>query len=379
MNPWVWILAGLSGLSLLLLLWQCVAAWRFPLHQRTARPGFHPGVTLFKPLKGCDSETRACLESWLTQDYPGPVQVLFGVASELDPVVMVVRELLAAHPECDARLVICREDRGANAKVSTLLQLAGEARHELWIISDADVRAPRDLLPSLVAPFHLRETGLVTCFYELANPSTLAMRCEAVAVNGDFWSQVLQSNTLQPMQFALGAVMAVRRRALQEVGGFEALKDLLADDYHLGRLVAERGWRIELCPVVVSCMESAQSWAQVFRHQLRWARTIRVCRPVPYFFSILSNGTLWPVLLMLAAWELPWTGVGCLLVAIRAAASLWLQNRLTRQRGHVFYDFLVVVKDLMQAVVWLLAFTGNSVEWRGQKARVTRDGRLVAA
>jgi ceramide glucosyltransferase len=378
MNLVVWIFAGLAGLSLVLLLWQWLAAWRFPLHQRIARPGFAPGVTLFKPLKGCDSETRACLESWLKQDYAGPVQVLFGVASELDPVVMVVRELLKAHPQRDARLVICRESLGANAKVSTLLQLAPEARHDLWVISDADVRVPPDFLANVVAPFHLRETGLVTCFYELANPATLAMRCEAVAINGDFWSQVLQSNTLRPMQFALGAVMAVRRRALEEAGGFEALKDLLADDYHLGRRVAERGWRIELCPVVVSCFESPQGWGQVFRHQLRWARTIRACQPAPYFFSILSNGTLWPVLMMLAGWSLPWTGVGCLMIAVRAAASLWLQHRLTRQRGHLFYDFLVVVKDFLQAAVWLLAFTGNTIEWRGQKARVTRDGRLIA-
>lgn len=379
MSAGVWALAGLSAVSLLLLLWQWLAAWRFPLHQRIARPGFAPGVTLFKPLKGCDGETRACLESWLTQDYAGPVQVLFGVASELDPVVVVVRELLAAHPEREARLVICRERLGANAKVSTLMQLAGQARHEVWIISDADVRVPRDFLANVVAPLHVRETGLVTCFYELANPTTLAMRCEAVAVNGDFWSQVLQSNTLRPMQFALGAVMAVRRRALEEAGGFAALKDLLADDYHLGRRVAERGWRIELCPVVVSCHEAPQGWRQVLAHQLRWARTIRACQPWPYFFSILSNGTLWPALLMLVAWELPWTGVGCLLIAMRAGAALWLQHRLTRQRGHLFYDFLVVVKDLMQAVVWLLAFTGSTIEWRGQKARVSRDGRLVAA
>ncbi|MCX8154868.1 MAG: glycosyltransferase [Verrucomicrobiae bacterium] len=374
----VWIFAGLAGVSLGLLLWQWIAAWRFPLHQRIARPGFAPAVTLFKPLKGCDAETRACLESWLTQDYGGPVQVLFGVASELDPVVAVVRELLAAHPRSDAQLMICPESRGANAKVSTLLQLAPAARHELWIISDADVRVPRDFLANVVAPFHMRETGLVTCFYALANPTTLAMRCEAVAVNGDFWSQVLQANSLRPMQFALGAVMAVRRRALQEAGGFEALKDLLADDYHLGRRVAGRGWRIELCPVVVGCWEAPQGWAQVFRHQLRWARTIRACQPVPYFFSLLSNGTLWPALMMLAGWSLPWTGAGCLLIAVRAAASLWLQHRLTRQRGHLFYDFLVVVKDFMQAAVWLLAFTGNTIEWRGQKARVTRDGQLIA-
>lgn len=373
------ILAALAGLSFGLSLWQLVVAIRFPLHRRIAEPGFAPPVTLLKPLKGCDGETRECLRSWLQQDYAGPVQILFGVAAETDPVVPAVRQLLAEHPGLDARLIVCPESLGANAKVSTLIQLEREAKHGIVVVSDADVRVPADFLANAVAPFKAAAVGLVTCFYRLANPATLAMRCEAVAVNGDFWSQVLQSRSLKPLDFALGAVMAVRRENLAAIGGFAALSDYLADDYQLGRLVAARGGRIALCPVVVDCWESPQTWGQVFRHQLRWARTIRVCQPLPYFFSLLSNATLWPLLMLVSAPRLPVAGAACFLIALRAAQALYLQYRLTQSGAHRFYDFLVPVKDLMQAVVWALAFLGHTIEWRGETYRVDRLGKLRPA
>src|SRR5687768_148445 len=123
------ILATLAFLSLALVLWQFIVAMRFPLHRRIANPTFTPDISILKPLKGCDSETRACLESWMTQMYAGRIEILFGIHSADDPVCNVVRELLAARPAVDARLVICPKLLGANAKVSTLIHLQAEAKH----------------------------------------------------------------------------------------------------------------------------------------------------------------------------------------------------------------------------------------------------------
>src|SRR5207249_3973973 len=176
----------------------------------------------------------------------------------------------------------------------------GSNRDRVIIISDSDVHVPPDLLANVVAPLCDEGVGLVSCFYRLAYPATLAMQFEAIAINADFWSQVLQAQNLKPLDFALGAVMATTRRRLESIGGFEALKDFLADDYQLGNLIARKGGRIVLCPVVVECRESPKSWREVWRHQLRWARTIRICQPVPYFFSILGNATLWPLLWLIS-------------------------------------------------------------------------------
>ncbi len=371
------ILGGLALVSLGITLWQWRVARRFPLHQRATDTGFAPALTLLKPLKGCDAETRRCLLSWFEQNYSGPVQILFGVASAADPVCAVVRELIAAHPQCDAQLLVCSETLGANAKVSTLVQLERLVKHSLILVSDADVRVPTDFLANVVAPLNAPEVGAAFCFYRLANPLNLAMRWEAVATNADFWSQVLMGHSLKPVDFVLGAVMVTRQQQLQEIGGFTALVDYLADDYQLGHQIAHRGHRIAICPVVVECWDAPMGGRAVWAHQLRWARTIRVCQPLPYFCSIISNATLWPLLWFIGAPSVFTLLAACVCVSIRMFSAVSLQTQLTQTRGHGFDDWLAPVKDLLQVAIWALAFLGNHVAWRGQRYRVLTGGKLV--
>jgi ceramide glucosyltransferase len=335
-------------------------------------------------------------------------------------------------PQRDAQFVLCLEQIGANAKVAKLAQLEPLAKYELIVVSDADVRVPPDLLVNLVLPLtpslpwerwrpagelqggceepaggtpalpgsfgkpDARKVGLTNCFYQLANPTTPAMRWEAIAINADFWSQVLQSRSLKPLDFALGAVMAMRRKHLAEIGGFRALADCAADDYQLGQRIARHGHRIELCPVVVECWSSPMSWRSVWRHQLRWARTIRMCEPLPYFLSILSNATLWPLLWLLSGW--PWitqfsshssdnfmvaqaavSFSAILAVAFllcRMLVALDLQSRLTQTNRIIRNFWLIPVKDLLQTVIWAAAFLGNRIEWRGDRYRLRRNGTM---
>ncbi len=369
------VLASLTLLSLTLTLWQFWAAARFPLHRRVAPP-HTPPVTLLKPLKGCDSETEACLRSWFLQDYPGEWHLLFAVASADDPVCPIVRKLIAAHPQCEAELVVCSDPLGPNAKVSQLAQVERLAQHPFLVVSDADVRVPPDLLGQLVAPLRDSGVGLVNCLYRLANPSNFAMRWEAFGVNADFWSQALQARTLKPMDFALGAVMALRRADLAAVGGFRGLVDYLADDYQLGHRIASRGRRVDLCPVVAECWSAPATWDDVWRHQVRWARTIRGCQPAAYFFSLLGNGTLWPVLWAVTRPGLLVLALAGACVVVRMLTSLWSEWRMTR---HLDFNslWLAPVKDLLQVAVWALAFTGHRVYWGGRRLRLLPGGRLA--
>ncbi len=370
-------LAILALLSLLITLWQWVVAWRFPLHSRIADPSFAPAVTLLKPIKGWEASSAECLESWLTQTYPAAVQVLFGVASPEDPAAEEVRKLIAKHPNCNARLVLCRESLGANAKVSTLIQLSRLAGHDVIVASDADVLVPPDYLANAVAPLRDPAIGLVNSFYRLKNPTTVAMQCEAIAINADFWSQVLQGRSLAPLDFALGAVMTTRRAQLQAIGGFEALADYLADDFQLGNRVARAGKRIAICPVVVDCVSPPMDWHEVWSHQLRWSRTIRVCKPAPYGFSILSNATLWPLLwVALRPGQIALIGFAiCMLVRMLTAQTL--QARLAPAEKTSHYFWLAPFKDLLHFALWLLAFFGNRIVWRGKIYRLQRDGKLI--
>ncbi len=392
------ILGVLAVLSLAVLLWQWLTAVRFPLHRREESTTSSPAITLLKPLKGCDAATEDCLRSWFAQDYAGPIQILFAVISTEDPVCAIVRKLIGEFPTRDAELIVVSDLIGANAKVSKLAELEKLAKHELIAVSDADVRVPPDFLANAVAPLREARVGLVNCFYRLANPSTLAMQWEAIAINADFWSQVLQSKTLKPIDFALGAVMVTRRKHIQEIGGFKALADCLADDYQLGNRIARNGHAIALCPIVVECWDPPLNWRAVWKHQLRWARTIRVCQPAPYFFSILSNAGLWALLWL--GWTLIKLARSLALPALDHGASLSatlsrsamvafvclvlrvtiafdLQRRLTRSLNHGVYFWLVPIKDLLQVAIWVGAFGGNTVEWRGQKFALKPDGTLV--
>jgi ceramide glucosyltransferase len=374
------VLAALAFLSLGLLVWQWLAARRFPLHRRIEQPGFAPAVSILKPLKGCDETTADSLRSWFNQNYTGPIQILFAVTDANDPVVKIVRQLIAENPKNDAQLLIYEKLAGANAKAAKLAQLEILAKHDLILVSDADVRVPMDFLLNFVAPLRDEKAGLVNCFYRLANPATTAMQWEAVAINADFWSQVLQSQTLKPLDFALGAAILVRRKALEETGGFKALADCLADDYLLGNRVAKNNHRIALCTVVVECWDPPMGWLKVWKHQLRWARTIRVCQPLPYFLSILSNAGFWALLwffISLAAgrtFYAPSTAIVFLL--LRTIIAHNLQSRFTPDRKLISPFWLVPLKDLLQAAIWFGAFLGNTIEWRGRKMKLRRDGTL---
>lgn len=372
------ITAGLLALlSLGLTLWQWALARRFPLHQGRTLPGPLPGVSVLKPLKGCDANTRLCLATWLDQRYDGPIQFLFAVASPDDPVCPVVRELLAHRGGLDASLIVCESLPGPNLKVSKLARLEAIARHPILAVSDADVAIPPGMLSHLAAELADPKVGLVNPFYRFVGASTTAMKWEAFAVNADFWGGVLQSRALSPLKFALGAVMAVRRECVTGIGGFAALEHHIADDYELGRRVAGLGRGVVLCPVLVECHEAPQGWASVWRHQTRWARTIRACQPGPYGASIVSNATLWPLLwagLNPTPWILGASGLCLLARLLTARDNLQRFEQGCATRSNPAMAFL---KDILQVFLWASAFLGSSVEWRGVRYRIRHDGKLI--
>jgi ceramide glucosyltransferase len=349
----------LACISFALYVWQFLLGIRFRFRSPASIASFPP-LTILKPLKGRDAETEACLRSWLEQDYPAPFQVLFGVDSENDAAVQLVRSRLKSE------VVVCAEKLGSNAKVSTLAQLEPLMHYDLIIISDADVAVPKDFLRHVAGFVEAQRPAMASCLYRLVG----AMRVEAFMINSDFWTQVLQSIALKPMNFGLGAAMIITREALKKIGGFRAIVDYLADDFQLGNRVPGK---VALCPAVVECRSAPMTFLQMWSRQIRWARTIRVCQPLPFFLSILSNPTLWPVLWALAsnAW-IP----ACAILTLRSIGGTLLERKLSGRldaRSMILAPFC----DLLRATFWLLAFAGNRVQWSGRTFRVLRAGKLT--
>ena len=371
--------AALALVSIALNAWQWWLGRQFGRRTRTTpvadEKPFTPSVSVLKPLKGSDAHTEACLESWFLQDYPAPVQLLFAVAAPDDPAKEVVEKLQRKYPDREAKLVLAQPVLGPNGKVSSLCHLSNVARFQHLVISDADVFVKKEFLSRLIPELRDESVGLVNCFYIFGAPKTFAARLEAIAVNADFWTSVLQGISLRRMDFALGAVMATRQSELLQIGGLERLLELLADDYQLGHEIAAFGKQVAISPLRVECREANQSSRAVMRRQLRWARTVRVCRPAGYFFSILGNATLWPVAAVIAgapgAWWLLAIGL-----ATRMLGAISNYRELAG-RCPWWVPMLAPVKDTAQLLLWVLSLTGSVITWHDQRFHVSRGGKLT--
>ncbi|MGQ9921944.1 MAG: bacteriohopanetetrol glucosamine biosynthesis glycosyltransferase HpnI [Desulfobacca sp.] len=338
--------------------------------------GQQPGITLLKPVRGMDAATRACLASFIRQDYPQR-QILFGVAAADDPVLPILHDLQAEYASVDLKIILCPEKRGLNPKVSTLRQLLPHARYDLLVISDSDVLAPPHLLAHLAGALQEPTVGLTSCLYRAGPPQTVGSALEALAIHADFIPSVAVAHYLEGISFALGAVMAVRREALAQLGGLEVLADYLADDYQLGQRVKQAGWQVTILPLVVATIQPQATIGGFLAHQLRWARTYRVCRPRGF----LGYGVTFVFFWSLVTWWLggfSWWG-GSLVAAAwlsRGVVAWGAQRLLSAGQPSWHFFFLLPLKDLLSFALWVLSFLGDTVIWQGQRFRVQPDGRL---
>jgi ceramide glucosyltransferase len=355
-------------------------------------PADLPPITILKPLKGVDREMFESFRSHCEQDYPD-FQIVFGVSDPSDPAIAVVRQLQAKYPNRAIDLVVCKGILGTNVKVSNLVQMLPFARHELLLVNDSDIRVPRDYLRRVVAPFadpaSGHTLGLVTCLYRAAPAPTLGSRLEALGISTDFIPGVLSARFLEKgLHFALGSTLAFRRRDLAAIGGFEILLDYLADDYELGRRIAESGGnnakRIDLSSAAVDTFLPAYTVGQFVRHQLRWARTIRDARRWGYVGLVFTFGLPWSLLMLIAArgaaWALALFGLTILArfgLAI-LSESVVLKNLGSEKRNslaHLFY--LLPLRDLLAPFFWIAGFFGNRIHWRGAEFTL-KNGRLTS-
>jgi ceramide glucosyltransferase len=363
---------GASLFYFALCLW---SASRFKRNRRIAAPPDLPPVSILKPLKGTDPEMYGSLRSQCLQDYP-EYEIIFGVSEAHDPAIELVERLKREFSQRAIRLVICRENLGANTKVSNLIQMLHEARHEHLIVSDSDVRVPANYLRSMIAPLGNPKIGLVTCLYRGVAGSTLWSRLESLAISTDFAPGVLVARQIEGVKFGLGATMAFRRHDLQAIGGFESLADYLADDYQLGHRISALGLRVEIPDVVVETFLPRYTFREFFVHQLRWARTIRDSRFSGYLGMGITYGLPWAIIVALVARGAAWAWVLLALTAVtRVVVAVGVGKSVLQDRYVARLLFLLPLRDVIAVIVWLVSFVGHTVTWRGERFRL-RKGKL---
>jgi len=358
------ILAGVYHLIALL------AALRRAGAGKNQESGFRPGVSILKPIHGRDPKFYEAIRSHAVLDYP-EFEILFGLNDANDAARADIARLVAEFPERTIRLIEC-PPKMPNAKVASMAELARTAKYPVLVINDSDIVVERDYLRTVVAPLEDPKAGLVTCLYRASGESWPA-RWEALGIATDFAPSVLVARAIGVAEFALGSTMAIRAADLERIGGFAVIGDYLADDYQLGLRITKLGRRIILAPAVVETRLSDDSWAAVWRHQVRWSRTIRVSRTSGYFGYVITNASVWALVAAAAgAWPIAVAALAMRLVVGVVTGRFVLGDRDTARLW-----LLIPVRDLWGFAVWLAGLGGSTVEWRGIRLRLNREGRIV--
>lgn len=315
-----------------------------------------PPVSILKPIHGRDPEFDEAIGSHATLDYPEYELLLCGVSPDMT---------LPARAQ-----VVPGRTEARNGKVGRLIDLAKAAKHDILLVNDSDIRVQPDYLRNVVAPLEDPNVGIVTCLYR-ARATRLPAIAEAVGIATDFAPSTLVAPFVGVKEFGLGSTLVFRRSDLEAIGGFESIAEFIADDYQLAKRITRLGRRVHLSRTIVETSLQGDTWAEVWAHQLRWHRTIRVSRGA-YAGLFVTQATAWA--LAAAATGHPTLAFATLAArfAMAGVAGLAVMRCPLTAR----YWWLIPFRDLFGTAVWIAGLFGDTVEWRDRKLRLAADGRI---
>jgi ceramide glucosyltransferase len=355
-----------------------VSAWRY-FRQAKPAPGpkYAPPVSILKPFRGVDPDAYDNLASFCRQDYPADYELIFCVDPGDESIPALVEHLKRDFPEREIRILYGSGRVAANDKVAKLARMASEARHEVVVISDSDVRVQPDYLRTMVAPLADSRVGAVTCFYVHTDLQTFADRLQTVGMMSDFYAGILVAWQLDGIKFALGPSIATTRERLAGFGGYAAIENSPGDDLLVGRLIAEQGYEVRLLRYTVSTVSDYRSINDLLHKRMRWIVVMRHMRPWGHFGLLCTQGLPWS---LLAVAIHPTLAVAAVYLggylAIRIAIT-WLIGVQGLKRPGLWSQMpLIPVWDAVAFGIWLVSFLRTSIRWRGADYYI-REGHLV--
>lgn len=348
---------------------QMVAAQRYLAVRAPALQRAEP-ISILKPLAGLDLDLESNLRTFFEQDYP-EFEILFAVRSEKDPASEVVDRLRREYPKRRSRLLITGEPPYPNAKVFSLDRMLSAAANDLVVMSDSDIRVTPDLLRTVAAEFQDQHLGVATCPYRAVAGRSLWSRLEATGMNTDFWGGALVARMIEGMHFAVGPTIAARRHVLEAIGGFDRVKDYLAEDFVIGKFAAEEGHGVILSSYVIEHHIGSARLGENFSHRLRWARSTRRSRPAGYLGQLFTMPL--PLALLVCGFAPAWWPVLPVTAVVRGLAAYMVSWRVLKARINWL---LLPIEDVLGFCFWLAGFVGNTITWRGRRYRLFADGRF---
>ncbi|MCG5073989.1 bacteriohopanetetrol glucosamine biosynthesis glycosyltransferase HpnI [Paraburkholderia tagetis] len=390
-----WLVIALCGavtfyaISAALAMPRLGSAARVRMEARRVRARAPLPVSVLKPLCGAEPRLYENLATFCEQHHPR-YQLIFGVSSSKDPAIAVVQRLQAAYPGHDIALVIDSRVHGSNLKVSNLINMAAHARHDVLIVADSDIAVEPDYLEIVTAPLADPQVGVVTCLYSARSVGGFWPRVGALFINEWFAPSVRVAHSTGSRAFGFGATLALSRGTLERIGGFESLKDCLADDYQLARFARDHGLATVLAPVLVATDVIEPNFRTLWLRETRWLRTIRSVNPAGFASLFITFTSPWLVLGALACWQLqagavtPGSGTRIMLAALGTStvggiiARLALHVRGSSSLREFWHDLpLVPLRDALLLLQWLAAVFGSHVIWRGVRVPVANPDTVA--
>jgi len=383
--PWLTALLALGALAACVMTALAHVSTHVVLSRRlpAPRPAPSPGISILKPLKGVDDDLEANLATLVEQDYDGPFEIILGAAEPDDPALEVARRLQARFAHRAIRVVAGHAVPGVNPKVANLVALSAHARYDAWLVSDSNVSVDPDYLADLATELADPTVGLVSNLVVGVGAGNLGSLLENLHLNSFVIGAVCGAEVLVQHPVVIGKSMVVRRAALQSVGGFESVADVLGEDYVLGAAVARAGYRVVLSPSIVRTVNRTWTVQRFVSRHLRWSQMRRSFAPPVYALEPLLNPLPWLLALgaiALATTAQPWPILLSLAGAIAAKLALDV-GLLTRLRGRapdLREVCTIPLKDLWVLALWGIGWFRNTVTWRGREYRIGRGTRLVS-
>lgn len=337
---------------------------------------FMPPASILKPVRGLDHCAYENFASFCRLDYP-EYEIVFCVSDAQDPVIPVVERIQRDFPDRQIRLLIGAHKAGASSKVNKLCRLAREAKYELLVISDSDVRVSPNYLRDVVAPFEDPGVGAVTAFFRSEVAGGLGATLDGVGSGVEFATAALLAQWLEGIRFTLGATMATTKARLSEIGGFEAIRNHYVDDYELGSRIAALGYSIKLAKDPVLLVYPRETLRQFTQHELRWTIGLRNVRPSGHAAIAFTFGLPWT---LVAAALAPTQAIAALYIlaylflrySVYGVVGIWALNDPVARRWWI----LAPVRDAIQFGVWVASFFSSRICWRGLEFQVKR-GLLI--
>jgi len=372
------VLLLLIAASIVFYSWCAIATLRFYTGEKPDVRSSHQPVSILIPVCGIDEGSWENWESFCQQTY-GSYEVVFGVMDPKDPAVPVLEKLVATYPD-RARLITSLEVRGINYQISNLMHLLEAARHEIIILTNDDMWVQPNYLSIVVPPLADPAVGIVTCGYLGHDPAFPAAALASLGRCVDFIPSVLVARDLEGgLQFALGATIATRKSILEKVGGLQTVVNRVGSDYHIGNLISDAGYRIELSQYVLETDTGEERFQQLLKRELRWARTSRWQRGWLYFTIATTYGTVYCLPLLLLSGFQTWAIiVSGFTIGLRVVQSLIAMVRMGCPKL-AKWIWLLPVRDGLNFVIWAIGGLGQTIYWRGRQLQISEGGILSDA